>query len=132
MSLEINQASGTREEDVHAFLTAYSPEVRALALGARALILEVMPGVLELVDPPGRLLGYCRTATYRDTICVVMPLKGGVNLGFARGTGLPDAAGLLTGNGKRARHVRLTTAAELERPALRALLEAAAAAAWER
>jgi len=121
--------SATTSTAVEAFLAAYSPEVRFLALQARALVLEVMPDALEQVDVPGKLLGYGRVATYAGTICVIMPLKAGVNLGFARGAGLPDPGGLLTGTGKRARHVRLSTPADVQRPALRALVEAAATAA---
>jgi hypothetical protein len=120
--------SPAETDPLEAFLAAYSPDVRALALKARALVLDVMPGLLEQVDVPGKLLAYGWSATYKDTVCVIMPLKAGVNLGFARGAELPDPEGLLTGTGKRARHVRLSTPADVERPALRALLEAAAAA----
>lgn len=119
--------SPAETEPVDIFLASYSPEVRALALKVRALVLGVMPGLVEQVDVPGKLLGYGWSPTYRDTICVIMPLKAGVNLGFARGAELPDPEGLLTGTGKRARHVRLSTPADVDRPALRALLEAAAA-----
>lgn len=118
--------SGTASDEVESLLASYSPEVRALALKARALVLEVMPELLEQVDVPGKLLGYGWSPTYKDTVCVIMPLKAGVNLGFARGAELPDPEGLLTGTGKRARHVRLSMPADVERPALRALLEAAA------
>jgi len=111
---------------VEAFLDGYTPGVRSLALQVRALVLEVMPDAVEQVDVPGKLLGYGRGATYKDTVCVIMPLKAGVNLGLARGAELPDPEGLLTGTGKRARHVRLSSPADVERPALRALIEAAA------
>lgn len=119
--------STATSQAVEAFLAGYSPEVRSLTFQARALVLGVMPNAIEQVDVPGKLLGYGRAATYAGTICVIMPLKAGVNLGFARGAELPDPEGLLAGTGKRARHMRLSTAADLERPALRALLEAAAA-----
>jgi len=120
--------SAAASQAVEAFLAGYSPEVRSLALQARTLVLGVMPDAVEQVDVPGKLLGYGRAATYAGTVCVIMPLKAGVNLGFARGAELPDPEGLLTGTGKRARHVRLSTAADVKRPALRALLEAAAVA----
>jgi hypothetical protein len=54
-----------------------------------------------------------------------MPLNAGVNLGFARGADLPDPSHLLTGTGKRARHVKITGEAQIGAPALRALLDAA-------
>lgn len=118
--------AATVEDPLEAFLAPYSAEVQALTRRVRALVLDIMSGALEQVDVPGRLLGYGRAATYKDTICVIMPLKAGVNLGFARGVDLPDPEGLLIGTGKRARHMRLSTPADVEQPALRALIEAAA------
>jgi hypothetical protein len=46
---------------------------------------------------------------------------------FAQGAELPDPAGLLTGTGKRARHVKIQRPADIEMPGVRALLEAAVA-----
>jgi hypothetical protein len=109
-------------------LAAYSPEVRDLALQARALVRDVMPNATEQVDAPAKLIAYGLGSKMADTVCVIMPLKAGVNLGFYGGTALPDPAGLLTGTGKRHRHVRLTTAGDVQAPALRALLRAAVAA----
>ncbi len=115
--------------DVTAFLAPYSPAVRDLALRLRALVLEVAPGALEQVDAPAKMLAYGWAPTYKAMIAVIMPLKDGVNLGIPRGATLPDPDGLLTGSGKRARHIRITTSADIERPGVRALLEASAAAA---
>jgi len=50
-----------------------------------------------------------------------------VNLGFAHGISLSDPKGLLEGTGKRARHVKLKSIDDVNRPALRQLLEAAMA-----
>jgi hypothetical protein len=62
-------------------------------------------------------------------ICVIMPLKVGVNLGFPRGAALPDPEGLLQGTGKRARHVRVESLAGADAPALRDLIAASALSA---
>ncbi len=56
-----------------------------------------------------------------------MPLKAAVNLGFPRGTKLPDPGGLLVGTGKRARHVKITALEEIDLPRLRALIKASVA-----
>ncbi|MBI5671023.1 MAG: DUF1801 domain-containing protein [Chloroflexi bacterium] len=53
-----------------------------------------------------------------------MPYQNHVNLGFARGVSLPDPAGLLEGTGKKARHVKLRTAEDVDNLAVRELLEA--------
>lgn len=116
------------EPEVLSFLGGYSPEVQALALSVRDLVCAVAPTALEQVDTAARLIAYGFARTYRDTICVIMPLKAGVNLGFPRGVDLADPGSLLIGTGKRARHVRLTRVEEVEAAALRDLLEASAAA----
>jgi len=113
--------------EARAFLAPYDAQVQAIALSLRDLVLQVAPGALEQMDYPAKLLAYGWRKTYKDTICVIMPLKAAVNLGFPRGVDLPDPTGLLTGTGKRARHVHITTISEVEAPALRALLEAAVA-----
>jgi Domain of unknown function (DU1801) len=117
-------------------LRPYSPEVRALALAARALVLEVMPGAVEQVDPRDKLIGYGHGTKMSQTLCTIMLYRAHVHLGIANpaqrtaglgGAPLPDPAGLLEGTGKRHRHVKLKTPADVAAPALRALLEAAAA-----
>ena len=49
------------------------------------------------------------------------------NLGFNQGAELPDPTGLLEGPGKTLRHTKIAEPDKLEQPALRTLLEAAAA-----
>lgn len=112
---------------VAALLAAYSPAVQALARQARALVLATLPAVEEQVDAPARLLSYSYGPKMKDVVCVLMPLKAGMNLGLPHGVALPNPAGLLQGTGKRHRHVRLTTPADLDHPALLALLQASAA-----
>ena len=46
-----------------------------------------------------------------------------VNLQLAEGALLDDPAGLVEGTGKRIRHVKLRTVDDVDRPAVRALLE---------
>jgi hypothetical protein len=45
-----------------------------------------------------------------------------VNLMFSRGSQFPDPTGLLSGTGKHARHVRITSETETQNLALRQLL----------
>jgi hypothetical protein len=109
-----------------ALLSTYSPPVQALTRQARAFILDLLPDLHEQVDPADKLIAFTTGPKMADVVCVLMPLKAGVNLGLAGGASLPDPAGLLQGTGKRHRHVRLTAPADLQNPALRALLLAAA------
>ena len=107
------------------FLEPYSGAVQAIALRLRQHVFAAAPGALEQVDVPGKLLGYGYAATYKDTICVIMPLRSAVNLGFPRGAEMDDPRGLLEGTGKRARHVKVKDLKAADAPALKALLKAA-------
>jgi len=109
---------------VEEFLATYPPHVQEIALRARALVREVMPDALEMIDVPAKLIGYGTENSYKGTICVIMPYSNHVNLGFAHGTSLPDPKRLLEGTGKRARHVKLKAVEDVEWPALRVLLKA--------
>jgi len=101
--------------------------VQDIALALQALILRVLPAAIEQVDPPSKIIAYGTDRTYAGLICAIAPYRGHVNLMLARGATLPDPDHLLEGTGKRARHVRITAQAEVENPALRTLLETAAA-----
>ena len=105
----------------------YDPTVQAIALEARALVLQLAPDALEQIDVPAKMLAYGFAATYKDMICVIMPQKTYVNLGLPRGATLPDSAKLLTGTGKKARHVKLTNAKAVDTPQIRALIETSVA-----
>ncbi len=113
--------------EVQEFLSGHTPAVRSITFRLRKLVLDVAPDSLEQIDRAAHLLGYGYAPTYRDTVCVILPLKGAVSLGFPRGVDLPDPAGLLEGAGKRARHVKLAALEDVDAPALRTLLEAAVA-----
>ncbi len=113
------------ETTLEEFLAPCSPPIRELTLAARTLILRVFPDALEMVDVPSKIIAYGRGRKYADLVFALAPFNAHVNLMFARGASLPDPAGLLQGSGKRARHVRLTSLADLRQPDLLALLEAA-------
>jgi hypothetical protein len=115
----------TMKKAIRDFLAPYSPEVRSLALKARALVLDLVPDVREQIDAPAKIIGYGFGPKYADTICVIMPAKAWVNLGFYRATELPDPDSLLEGTGKLHRHVKLRGEEDVDSPALRKLLLAA-------
>ena len=107
------------------FLSQYTPEVRDLVWKTRALVLAVIPQAIEQIDLPSKIIAYGIGIKYADLICAIAPYKSYVNLIFSQGVNLPDPKGMLTGTGKRARHVKIMTATDIEKPGLRALLEAA-------
>jgi hypothetical protein len=103
------------------------PKSSRLAQQARALILDTIPGVLEMVDPPSKIIAYGYSPKYADLVCAIAPYASHVNLIFSRGAELPDPEGLLAGTGKRARHVKFTNLGDIQRPAVRALITVAVA-----
>lgn len=113
-------------QDVKEYLDSFSPTVRELAWRARALVFAVMPEIAETVYPAMNVIRYGTDGNrMAGLVCYLAPLKAGVNLGFIHGVSLPDPESLLEGTGKNLRHVKLRTAADVEAPALCALLEAA-------
>lgn len=106
------------------FLATYPPETQTLALATREFVLQTVPGTIEVLDTKARVIGYGFSAKYTDMICVIMPTKVGVTLGIGWAMELPDPEKLLEGTGKVHRHVKLKQKSDLERPALKALVEA--------
>ncbi len=115
------------EAEVKTFLSSYPPAIVSIVQELRALVLDLVPEAIEQIDFPAKMFAYGYKKTYKDTICVIMPYKNWVNLGFPRGATLPDPMHLLNGTGKRARHVKISSIEEINLPALTALLKASIA-----
>ncbi len=118
------RAAMTTELDV--FLSQFSREAREETLALREAVLDVFPNATEQIDPKSSIIAYGFTAKgYKGLVCAIQPHMKHVNLIFAKGTQLPDPTGLLIGTGKQARHVRITSEAETQNPALRLLIREA-------
>jgi hypothetical protein len=109
-----------------AFLSAYSPDMQAIALKMRTLILDALPDMIEQLDVSARIIGYGYDRTYKGMVCAIAPQTSSVNFMFSKGNLLPDPDGLLEGTGKLARHIKMRTLADLERPGVQTLLLSAA------
>ncbi len=109
------------------FFSNYSPEIEAIALHARSLVLRVLPGATEQVDTGNKLVAYSTGGRMKDMVFYISAHKAHANIGLF-GADLPDPDGLMEGTGKRLRHVKLRSLQDVDSPALRALLEAAVAA----
>ena len=100
--------------------------VQPIAKALRQKVFEVDPNACEVVS-----LGD-RAATYGvgprkmiDGYAYILPHKRWVNLGFYQGADLPDPERLLEGTGAKMRHVKVHSLQDVDRPAVRTLLEAA-------
>lgn len=100
----------------------YPPAVRDLVEALRELIQAEVPQALEAAYGGWRVIMYDADGMY----CYVGPRKDGANVGFHRGTDLSDPAKLLTGTGRKMRHIKLAAGATIPRAALRKLVRQAA------
>lgn len=115
-------------EDV---LAAFPSDVQDLAREARSLLLKLLPGAEETVDPTAAVLSYGYGSGYRGMICTVLLSKSGVKIGFVGGAELSDPHKLLEGSGKKHKYIQLHTKSDLTRPGTKQLIQAAHAA-WKK
>ena len=118
-----NNTKNPLSNELEDFLSQFSEGPQTLTLELRDLVLELAPDAIEQIDQPARLLAYGYAQTYTHTICVIIPQKSYVNLGFPRGVELPDPSGLLEGTGKKARHVKIREFKQIRDPELIELLQ---------
>jgi hypothetical protein len=113
------------ENEIQKFLSSYSDEVKINVAILRKKIKALLPNIIEQLDLPAKMIGYCYGQKYTDLICVIIPSKKGLKLGFNRGSSLPDPEKLLQGNGKISRYVEIHFEQQIESPATKILIESA-------
>jgi hypothetical protein len=112
-------------DPIEAFFAGYPPEVQSISRTLRVMVQDTMPQANETLFAKENHIAYSFSASRRDTICYICPLKDYVRLGFMYGTHLPDPHQLLIGEGQRLRHVKVGTSEGASNPALKQLVEAA-------
>jgi hypothetical protein len=116
------------EEELATFVAKFAPEMQERIRACRAAMRRRFPHAVEMVYDNYNFLviAYGPTARTGDAIFSLGSFRGGVNLFFGqRGPELPDPANLLRGSGKQVRSIRLEEAADLDRPEVAALIDAA-------
>jgi hypothetical protein len=116
------------DKQIHGFLSKYDEQVFVRAIQLRKLLLSHLPNIIEQLDIPANMIGYCYGQKYAELICVLIPSKKGLKLGFNRGTALPDPDNLLEGKGKISRYVDIKSIEQIKSASLKKLLEHALAA----
>ncbi len=114
------------------FFWQYDEAACNMAMKLRAVVLEGLPDVIEQVDIPARMVGYCYGRKYVEMVCTIIPSKKGVKHGFYKGVDLPDPDKLLKGTGKISRYVEIKTDSDIDPPAVKALVANALAAYRQR
>ena len=111
-------------------LARYDEAIQKLALAVRKLILEEAPEASEFVYEVYTIADhFAFTERPSDAFVFTTAHANWVNLGFNFGVLLPDPGGLLRGEGKLIRHVRIAQPMDLDAPGVRELVRAAIARA---
>jgi hypothetical protein len=109
-------------------MARYRPEVARIGRAALTALRKQLPGTAEMVydNYNALVIGFSTSERPSDAILSIGLYPRWVNLYFLQdATALPDPEGLLRGTGNWVRSVRLTSADDIEKPAVRALIGAA-------
>lgn len=108
------------------YLAEYDLRVGELALALREVVLREAPEAIENVFKSYVVsTNYSFTGKWTQSFCYIAVYTGHVNLGFTRGVDLEDQEGLLIGEGKQMRHLKILELRDLKRPYLRPFIRAA-------
>ncbi len=111
------------EPKVNAFLSQYDEEVYNHTLKLREILFATLPGIIEQLDLPARMIAYCYGQKYVEMICTIIPSKKGLKLAFYKGANLPDPDHLLEGKAKLSRYVEINPDKQIYSAALKKLIE---------
>jgi hypothetical protein len=108
------------------FLEAYDRHISDLALTLRELVLEEAPDASESIYQVYTVaIWFGFSGKMKDMFCYIATNAGHVNLGFPRGTSLPDPNRVLEGEGKTMRHIKFRSLRDVERSFVRRYIQAA-------
>jgi hypothetical protein len=115
------------QRQLDAFLSRYTPEIRALGEAAIAKLRARLPGAVQIVydNYNALVVGFGSSERASDAAFSIALYPKWVRLFFLDGVALPDPKKLLEGSGKAVRSIRLESADDLDKPAVRALMKAA-------
>ena len=108
-----------------AFLEAYDRHIVDLALALREIILEEGPDASESIYQVYTVaIWFGFSEKMKDMFCYITTNARHINLGFPRGSTLPDPNRVLEGDGKTMRHIKFASERDLERPFVRRYIRA--------
>ena len=122
----------TAESELSGFIAKFAPEMQDRIRSCRTRLQALYPTAVQLVYDNYNFLviGFGPSPRPSDAIFSLAAQRRGVSLCFLqRGPDLPDPHHLLHGSGKVVRNLPLESVEDLDRPEVRALLDAAAALA---
>ena len=117
------------EVQLEGFLTKYTPGIAAEVNATLERVRALLPGAVELVydNYNALVIGFGATERPSEAVLSVVAMPRWVVLYFLQGASLPDPHGVLAGSGTVGRHLRLGSAADVDRPEVRELVDLAVA-----
>ena len=111
-------------KDLDRIIAKQPPEMAKLTRAVLAKLRPRFPGAVELVYDKKRslVIGFCPDERASNVINSIAVYSKWINLYFFEGGTLPDPDGLLQGAGSMVRGIRITSADDLDRPAVKALM----------
>jgi hypothetical protein len=110
------------------FMAKYTPSMAKEGRAALARMRKLVPGAFQFVydNWNGLVVGFGPTERPSEAVVSIIMLPDHVSLCFIQDApSLPDPQRLLKGSGNVVRHIRLSSARDLDSPAIRALIKAA-------
>ncbi len=111
-------------KDLDRIIAKQPPEMAKLTKAVLAKLRPRFPGAVEMVydKKRGMVVGFCPDERASNVINSIGVYSKWINLYFFEGDTLPDPDGLLQGSGHTVRNIRIVSAADLDRPAVKALM----------
>ena len=115
------------EVELGSFMDRFEPGIAMVIRECRAELRRLLPTAVEIVYDNYNffVIGYCSTERPSDCIVSIAASSNGVVLSFYRGASVPDHGGLLQGEGKQNRFIRLPSAERLRAPGVVQLVHSA-------
>jgi len=122
-----DQSKTSPAKQVAGFIAKFDPAVAKLVRSARSVLRKRYPTAIELVyDNYNALaIGYSPTERTSDVLFSLAVYPRWIDLYFMYGRSLPDPNRLLQGSGNQGAFIRLDDVSALDRPEIKALMDAA-------
>jgi len=110
--------------ELNRIIAKQPPAMAKLTKAVLAKLRTRFPGAVEMVydKKRGLVVGFCPDERASNVINSIGVYSKWINLYFFEGDTLPDPEGILQGEGSIVRSIRLTSADDLDRPAVKALM----------
>jgi hypothetical protein len=117
-----NQTHGSFQD----ILAVAKPELRPICESLRRLVASLHPGFVEITWPKHKIASFgTGPKKLTEHYAYIGVQRSHVNLGFYHGASLPDPTGILEGDGKKLRHVKIRSASAVANITISALLREA-------